>query len=83
MSFSPPMHEPPYAPPRLGEALAEAVSAAYAPSHREDLTLTRRLTRCAAALDRMSNDEIRATRAQVLINDLAELLGDLENEVGA
>ena len=83
MSFSPPMHEPPYVPRPVGEALAEAISAGFAPRHSEDATLTARLHRCAKAAESRTGRDFDSDRAGQIVKQIAALIEDLENEVGA
>ena len=80
---APYLNEPPYTAQPWGEALAERISSAWAPVDAGKATLTHRLHNCADAAVRMNLGPGGRDQAEALVAQIAALVADLEDVVGA
>jgi hypothetical protein len=75
--------EPPYTAQPWGEALAERISSLWSPVDARKRTLTHRLHNCADAAERKQLGPGGQDQAEELVCQIAALVADLEDVVGA
>ena len=80
---APYLSEQPHHPTPWGEALAERISSAWSLVDARERTLTHRLHNCADAAARMDLAGNGRDQAEELVRQIAALVADLEDVVGA